>query len=162
MTETGYYEPYEAFKELYRANEVNEHIKDGSWVLLKIGEITASETLAGGVSTNTRLVYVVGLKKKPVGNQPPTSSQPSATASATSRQPAQKAPGVTDILNLPWTDSDYAGVDKWVPADKVPPAVAELFMRTGEKTSKGSFKLAVGNYEVYLLPKGHLQRYVQK
>lgn len=169
MNEQGYYEPYEAFKELYHTNEVNAHIKDGSWVLLKIGEITTSESLAGGVSTNTRLVYIVGLKKKPVGNPAPTDNQrgpPSAgspaTASSATHSQQVKAPSVSDILNLPWVDSDYAGVDKWVPADKVPAAIAEHFRKTGEKTAKGSFKLAVGNFEVYLSPKGHLQRYLPK
>lgn len=104
MIEQGYYEPYDAFKELYHTSEVNEHIKDGSWVLLKIGEITTSESLAGGVSTNTRLVYIVG-HKKPVGNPAPTDSQrgpPSAgspaASSATGRQPAQPAkPKMTGI-----------------------------------------------------------------
>jgi hypothetical protein len=166
MTETRYYEIFESVKELSSPSEVNEHLKDGTWELIKIGEVSASESEEDGTLAQvTKLVYVVGLKRKSAATPQGSiaaPAQPAKSATPPKQPPPAPKVSVEDILGLPWADSDYAQVDAWVPSDKLPAAIAEHFRKTGEKTAKGSYKLSVGNYEVYLSPKGHLQRYLQK
>lgn len=83
-----YFADIESVKELFSPAEVNEHLKDGTWELIKIGEVAAGETQLGGtVTQSTKLVYVVGLKRKqPNGAQPvPASAAPVTTATSAAK-----------------------------------------------------------------------------
>jgi hypothetical protein len=160
MTEPRYYEGIDSLLEFPSVQMADAQLRQSKeWEVVKIEKLTNDEVdHQGVVKRSEKLVFILGHRR--ASGNPAT---PTATAQQPPKQQSSKSGvSINDILNLPWEDSDYPQVDKWVPADKVPAAIAEHFRKTGERTTKGSYKLSAGNYEVYLSPKGHLQRYLQK
>lgn len=140
-----YYQGLKETKIVTTTDETNKLLLSG-WELLRPVEINDP-------SATTRIYYLMG-KFGEIKTSSPSSTPPSS--------PRSSGLDLTkDILGLAWEDSEYEGVDKWIPAEKVGGAIKDYFEKKGVKTNKGSYKLAVGDFDMYLSTKA-LTRYKKR
>lgn len=146
MVNDRYYSGLKEIRIVTTTDEVNKLLASG-WEYIKSHDINDANQV------NTRVHWEMGKF-----GEVKASSPPSTPASS----PPKSGLDLTqDILRLPWEDSEYQGVDKWVPADKIGGAIVDYFQKKGVKTDKGSYKLAVGEFDMYLTTKA-LTRYKKK